>query len=307
MDGKKLQVSLTALSYSQLIEICGPLDSHLNLIEQTVGVHIHRKEAVFHLTGALSATEKAHKVLKGLESILLEGGSVDLEKVKSHLYQKNSHKRSRLFVTPANLSQKDYLNKIYHHDLTLGIGPAGTGKTHLAVAQAVSFYKQERVQKIILTRPAVEAGEQLGFLPGDMSQKVDPYLRPLFDSLNEFLGTQQVAALIEKQDIEVAPLAFMRGRTLKNAFVILDEAQNTTRMQMKMFLTRFGQDSKVVVTGDMSQVDLPRHRDSGLVHAVSLLRGIEGVAMHQFTSQDVMRHQLVAKILQAYENECVDG
>lgn len=301
MDSKILKLTLSDISYDQIMQICGSLDRHLELIESATQVKIMRKNGDFFLQGEDVAVHKARKQLVALADDVRQGIGVDIERVKHVIYQGSSHKKSRLYVTPANEAQKVYLNKIYHHTLTIGVGPAGTGKTHLAVAQSVSLLKQQVVDKIILTRPAVEAGEQLGFLPGDMSQKVDPYLRPLFDSLNEFLGATQVASLIEKNVIEVAPLAFMRGRTMKNAFIILDEAQNTTKMQMKMFLTRFGENSKVVVTGDQSQIDLSRRSDSGLLHALKVLEGVEKIAVHHFNNQDVIRHPLVAQILEAYD------
>ena len=302
-DSNTLKLHLHDLSYEQIMELCGSLDAHLELIETAYQIKLTRKNSSLYLQGDTSKVLKSKKALLTLIEDLKSGHTIDRERVNHVLYQEKSQKKSRLFVTPANNSQKEYLNKIYHHTLTIGVGPAGTGKTHLAVAQAVSLYKQQVIEKIILTRPAVEAGEQLGFLPGDMSQKVDPFLRPLFDSLNEFLGATQVAALIEKGVIEIAPLAFMRGRTMKNAFIILDEAQNTTVMQMKMFLTRFGDNSKVVVTGDKSQIDLPSHQKSGLIHALALLKNIEGIALHHFSNQDVIRHPLVAKILDAYDRD----
>lgn len=307
MDGKTLKLNLTEVSYNQMLQLCGSLDQHLHMIEEASQTQITRKNSTFYIQGEEQQVHKAKKFIQLLAQDLTSGETLDQQRVKHILYQTKSHKKSRLYVTPANESQKAYLNKIYQHTLTLGVGPAGTGKTHLAVAQAVSFFKQELVDKIILTRPAVEAGEQLGFLPGDMSQKVDPYLRPLFDSLNEFMGAQQVATLIEKGIIEVAPLAFMRGRTMKDAFIILDEAQNTTKMQMKMFLTRFGNNSKVVVTGDVSQIDLPKTQDSGLLHALRLLERIDGIAIHKFQNQDVIRHPLVSKILNAYDKDQFDA
>ena len=204
-------------------------------------------------------------------------------------------------------NQQQYLPAIRAHDLTFGIGPAGTGKTYLAVACAVEALQHERVRRIVLVRPAVEAGERLGFLPGDLSQKVDPYLRPMYDALYEMLGFDRVARLIERNVIEVAPLAFMRGRSLNDSFIILDEAQNTTVEQMKMFLTRIGFGSRAVVTGDITQTDLPRSRKSGLRHAIEVLDGVEGDRVHVFTAQDVVRHPLVQRIVEAYERESGDG
>ncbi|GAB2895107.1 PhoH family protein [Paralcaligenes sp. KSB-10] len=204
-------------------------------------------------------------------------------------------------LRPRTPRQRDYLNQILHHDITFGIGPAGTGKTWLAVACAIDALERETVQRLVLTRPAVEAGERLGFLPGDLVQKVDPYLRPLYDALYDLMGIERVQRLFEKQTIEIAPLAYMRGRTLNHAFVILDEAQNTTPEQMKMFLTRVGFGSKAVINGDPSQVDLPRGQASGLIHAVDVLSSVQGIATTRFTSRDVVRHPLVARIVDAYE------
>ena len=208
-------------------------------------------------------------------------------------------KRSDL--RPRTPRQRDYLNNILKHDITFGVGPAGTGKTWLAVACAIDAMERDTVQRLVLTRPAVEAGERLGFLPGDLAQKVDPYLRPLYDALYDLMGFEKVQRLFEKQTIEIAPLAYMRGRTLNHAFVILDEAQNTTPEQMKMFLTRIGFGSKAVITGDPSQVDLPRGQDSGLAHAVKVLHDVQGIATTRFTSRDVVRHPLVARIVDAYD------
>ena len=204
-------------------------------------------------------------------------------------------------------NQTDYLNNVRNHDLTFGIGPAGTGKTYLAVACAVEALQSEKVRRIILVRPAVEAGERLGFLPGDLSQKVDPYLRPMYDALYEMMGFERVAKMIERNVIEVAPLAFMRGRSLNDSFVILDEAQNTTNEQMKMFLTRIGFGSKAVVTGDITQVDLPNTKQSGLRTVIDVLRGVRGIAFTMFTSRDVVRHPLVQRIVQAYEANTPDS
>jgi phosphate starvation-inducible PhoH-like protein len=209
----------------------------------------------------------------------------------------------RTDLRPRTPRQRDYLNNILKHDITFGVGPAGTGKTWLAVACAIDALERDTVQRLILTRPAVEAGERLGFLPGDLAQKVDPYLRPLYDALYDLMGAERVQRLFEKQTIEIAPLAYMRGRTLNHAFVILDEAQNTTPEQMKMFLTRVGFGSKAVITGDPSQVDLPKGHKSGLAHAVKVLKDVKGIAVTHFTSRDVVRHPLVARIVDAYEQD----
>ena len=204
-------------------------------------------------------------------------------------------------VEPRTDTQKSYVSKLFAHELVFGIGPAGTGKTYLAVAAGVSMFLEGHVDRIILSRPAIEAGERLGFLPGDMKDKVDPFMQPLYDALNDFLPGKQVAKLIEDKRIEIAPLAFMRGRTLSNAFVVLDEGQNATTMQMKMFLTRLGENSRMVITGDVSQIDLPRGVPSGLIEALSLLDGVDGIGVTRFTAKDVVRHPLVAKIIRAYE------
>ena len=208
----------------------------------------------------------------------------------------------RKVVEPRTAAQKAYVRNLFRNELVFGLGPAGTGKTYLAVAAAVATFIEGHVDKIILSRPAVEAGERLGFLPGDMKEKVDPYMQPLYDALNDFFPPKQVAKLIEERQIEIAPLAFMRGRTLANAFVVLDEAQNATTMQMKMFLTRLGEGSRMAVTGDMTQIDLPRGVTSGLVEAERLLRDVPGVGFSRFTAEDVVRHPLVARIIRAYEN-----
>ncbi|MFQ6722370.1 PhoH family protein, partial [Bordetella pertussis] len=213
----------------------------------------------------------------------------------------------RTDLRPRTPRQRDYMNNILKHDITFGVGPAGTGKTWLAVACAIDAMERDTVQRLVLTRPAVEAGERLGFLPGDLAQKVDPYLRPLYDALYDLMGFERVQRLFEKQTIEIAPLAYMRGRTLNHAFVILDEAQNTTPEQMKMFLTRIGFGSKAVITGDPSQVDLPRGQQSGLAHAVQVLEEVQGIATTRFTNRDVVRHPLVARIVDAYDQAAANG
>lgn len=243
----------------------------------------------------LSATANAAGVHQSVTEGLPELAPLDDESNVIALRTRRSDLRPR---TP---SQRDYLNNIIKHDITLGVGPAGTGKTWLAVACAIDALERETVQRIVLTRPAVEAGERLGFLPGDLAQKVDPYLRPLYDALYDLMGFERVARMFEKQSIEIAPLAYMRGRTLNHAFVILDEAQNTTPEQMKMFLTRIGFGSKAVITGDPSQVDLPRGHQSGLAHAVEVLADVQGIATTRFSSRDVVRHPLVARIVDAYD------
>jgi phosphate starvation-inducible PhoH-like protein len=299
----------------RLVELCGPLDEHLRLIESRLGVEVRRRGNRFQLVGLAPAIERAESVLQDLYA-RAQREPVDSERVHIALQELDMGgaaaepnaesdelkvRTARGAVRARGANQTEYLNSVRSHDLTFGIGPAGTGKTYLAVACAVEALQSERVRRIVLVRPAVEAGERLGFLPGDLSQKVDPYLRPMYDALYEMMGFERVAKLIERNVIEVAPLAFMRGRSLNDSFVILDEAQNTTNEQMKMFLTRIGFGSKAVVTGDITQVDLPNARQSGLRTVIDILRGVSGIAFTMFTSRDVVRHPLVQRIVQAYE------
>jgi phosphate starvation-inducible PhoH-like protein len=300
----------------RLVELCGPLDEHLRLIESRLGVEVRRRGNRFQLVGMAQAIERAESVLQDLYA-RAQREPVDSERVHIALQaldmggndaEPGAEESEDLKVRTARgairargANQTEYLNNVRSHDLTFGIGPAGTGKTYLAVACAVEALQSEKVRRIVLVRPAVEAGERLGFLPGDLSQKVDPYLRPMYDALYEMLGFERVAKLIERNVIEVAPLAFMRGRSLNDSFVILDEAQNTTNEQMKMFLTRIGFGSKAVVTGDITQVDLPNSKQSGLRTVIDILRGVRGIAFTMFTSRDVVRHPLVQRIVQAYE------
>jgi phosphate starvation-inducible PhoH-like protein len=299
-----LQFTFEQAENARLAHVCGPLDGNLRLVEERLGVDIRRQGDSFTVTG--TAAELARDVLRALydrsgsglrpEDVhlaLVEASAGGTEEVKVQTH------RGTLRGRGAN--QVQYLRQIRRHDLTFGIGPAGTGKTYLAVACAVEALQADQVRRIVLVRPAVEAGERLGFLPGDLTQKVDPYLRPMYDALYEMVGFDRVAKLIERNVIEIAPLAFMRGRTLNDAFVILDEAQNTTIEQMKMFLTRIGFGSKAVVTGDITQVDLPSSRPSGLRHVMDILPGVNGVAFTFFRSRDVVRHPLVQRIVQAYE------
>ncbi|SDX24358.1 PhoH family protein [Litoreibacter albidus] len=303
-----------------LIDLCGEFDRNLAQIEQVLGVQIVRRGNQLAVMG--EAMEKAVAVLEALY-VRLEGGrSVEMVDVEAEIRMgraaNSAHpvdgdqiemfkggaveiKTRKKSVEPRTQAQKDYVNALFNNELAFGIGPAGTGKTYLAVAVGVSLFITGKVDKIILSRPAVEAGERLGFLPGDMKDKVDPYMQPLYDALNDFLPGKQSAKLIEEKRIEIAPLAFMRGRTLSNAFVVLDEAQNATTMQMKMFLTRLGQGSRMVITGDRSQVDLPRGVQSGLREAETLIKGVKGVSFSYFTAKDVVRHPLVARIIEAYE------
>ena len=300
---------------SRLANLCGPLDEHLRQIEQGLTVDIRHRGNHFQVSGAGTSASDAELLLKQLFDVTR---AEDLTPERVHLSLRELGmgaapparapsadellvRTHRGGIHARGPNQKQYLSSIRDFDLTFGIGPAGTGKTYLAVACAVEALQSDRVRRIVLVRPAVEAGERLGFLPGDMAQKIDPYLRPMYDALYEMLGFDRVARLVERNVIEVAPLAFMRGRTLNDAFVILDEAQNTTVEQMKMFLTRIGFGSKAVVTGDVTQTDLPAGRTSGLRHGAEVLKGVEGVAFTFFTARDVVRHPLVQRIVQAYE------
>jgi phosphate starvation-inducible PhoH-like protein len=306
----------------RLVELCGPLDGHLHQIEARLGVEVRRRGNRFQIIGLPSAINRAEAVLQDLyaraqrepvdsERVHIALQELDMERGQTAGSASESNdelkvRTSRGAVRARGANQTEYLHNIRNHDLTFGIGPAGTGKTYLAVACAVEALQSEMVRRIILVRPAVEAGERLGFLPGDLSQKVDPYLRPMYDALYEMLGFERVAKLIERNVIEVAPLAFMRGRSLNDSFVILDEAQNTTNEQMKMFLTRIGFGSKAVVTGDITQVDLPNSKQSGLRTVIDILRGVRGIAFTMFSSRDVVRHPLVQRIVQAYEANTPD-
>ena len=309
------EVLLAPLDNVRLVELCGPLDEHLRQIESRLGVEVKRRGNRFELVGLSDATRRAESVLQNLYA-RAKAEPVDSERVHIALQELDMEganpeanadfdelkvRTARGAIRARGANQTEYLTNVRTHDLTFGIGPAGTGKTYLAVACAVEALQSEKVRRIILVRPAVEAGERLGFLPGDLSQKVDPYLRPMYDALYEMLGFERVAKLIERNVIEVAPLAFMRGRSLNDSFVILDEAQNTTNEQMKMFLTRIGFGSKAVVTGDITQVDLPNSKQSGLRNVIAILRGVRGIAFTMFTSRDVVRHPLVQRIVQAYE------
>ncbi len=306
----------------RLVELCGPLDEHLRQIESRLSVEVRRRGNRFHLVGLPPAIDRAEAVLRDLYN-RAQREPVDSERVHMALQALDMGAGSRAEGAPEpidelkvrtsrgsirarGVNQTEYLTNVRTHDLTFGIGPAGTGKTYLAVACAVEALQSEKVRRIVLVRPAVEAGERLGFLPGDLSQKVDPYLRPMYDALYEMMGFERVAKLIERNVIEVAPLAFMRGRSLNDSFVILDEAQNTTNEQMKMFLTRIGFGSKAVVTGDITQVDLPNSKQSGLRTVIDILRGVRGIAFTMFSSRDVVRHPLVQRIVQAYEAKSPD-
>ncbi|HYN61227.1 MAG TPA: PhoH family protein [Rubrivivax sp.] len=295
---------------SRLAHLCGALDEHLRTIEQSLGVSITRRHEAFRIEGDRAAAAATLALLQSLyENAALPIDAQTLQMaLRQPAVQANDAAEGRivLHTRRADLAartpnQVQYLHQMLSNDISFGIGPAGTGKTFLAVACAVDALERSTVQRIVLTRPAVEAGEKLGFLPGDMAQKVDPYLRPLYDALYDLMGLERVTRAFDKGLLEVAPLAFMRGRTLNHAFVILDEAQNTTSEQMKMFLTRIGFGSRCVVTGDVSQIDLPKGRTSGLVEAQAVLAGVPGVGFTQFTSADVVRHPLVARIVEAYD------
>lgn len=293
-----------------MANLCGPLDENLRLLESRLDVEIRRRGDSFRVIGAQAVN--AEQTLRELFD-LARTGEVTPEQVHLALHEReNGHASSepdpqdavrvpRGGIRARGVHQRDYLSNIRTRDLTFGIGPAGTGKTYLAVACAVEALQADRIRRVVLVRPAVEAGERLGFLPGDLTQKVDPYLRPMYDALYEMMGFDRVARFVERNVIEVAPLAFMRGRSLNEAFIILDEAQNTTIEQMKMFLTRIGFGSRAVVTGDITQTDLPPGKQSGLRHVVDVLRGVEGVAFTFFDAHDVVRHPLVQRIVQAYE------
>ena len=301
---------------NRLANLCGALDSHLRQIEQAFDVHIARRGTAFTLDGPPIAVRGARTALEhfarvaqgplGIDDIQI--GLIELRAANVAPKAADDDSSPALHTRRADLQgrtprQREYLRNIVSHDITFGTGPAGTGKTYLAVACAVDALERDAVKRIVLTRPAVEAGERLGFLPGDLAQKVDPYLRPLYDALYDLMGFERTARMFEKQMIEVAPLAYMRGRTLNQSFIILDEAQNTTPEQMKMFLTRIGFGSRAVVTGDTTQVDLPRSQASGLLEACRILRDVRGLAFTRFDSSDVVRHPLVARIVDAYERE----
>ncbi|RXR08549.1 PhoH family protein [Pseudoxanthomonas composti] len=298
----------------QLANLAGPFDAHLRQIELKLGVQISNRGNVFRVEGTDKAMAAAEQLLRALyaeaatevfdaDAIHLRLNEANVDHIAAGGYeaQEVTVRVKRGTLRGRGPNQAAYLHAIATHDINFGIGPAGTGKTYLAVAMAVDALNESRVQRLILVRPAVEAGEKLGFLPGDLTQKVDPYLRPLYDALYEMMGVEKVVKLLEKNVIEIAPLAYMRGRTLNDAFVILDEAQNTSIEQMKMFLTRIGYGSTAVVTGDMTQIDLPKHQKSGLKDAIEVLGDVEGVSFTFFNSRDVVRHPLVARIVRAYD------
>ncbi len=304
-----------------LIDLCGEFDRNLAQIEHNLDIQIIRRGNQLSLIGGGDALAQGSTILQNLYAKLESGRPVDAGEISGEFQMAGSSTQNQVnqmemfqggnieintrkkTIQPRTIAQKKYVTSLYKSELAFGIGPAGTGKTYLAVAVGVNMLIGGKVDKIILSRPAVEAGERLGFLPGDMKDKVDPYMQPLYDALNDFLPGKQLARMLEEKQIEIAPLAFMRGRTLSNAFVVLDEAQNATTMQMKMFLTRLGQGSRMVITGDRTQVDLPGNVSSGLADAERLLAGIKKISFNYFTAKDVVRHPLVARIIEAYDAE----
>ncbi len=309
MKTKPLDITLEPVDNDRLANLCGPLDENLRQIETAFDVNIARRGEHCRLSGDPARTRLAAQALEHFYEAAKQPLSIDdiqLGLVELRNRSQAQQPAPALLTKKSDLhgrtpNQVQYLRQIQEHDITFGIGPAGTGKTYLAVASAVDAFERDQVQRIVLTRPAVEAGERLGFLPGDLAQKVDPYLRPLYDALYDLMGFDKVGRLFEKGHIEVAPLAYMRGRTLNHAFIILDEAQNTTPEQMKMFLTRIGIGAKAVVTGDVTQIDLVKGQKSGLVEARRILADVRGLAFTDFTARDVVRHPLVARIVEAYE------
>lgn len=302
---KSVDFTLDANDNKRLANLCGQFDENLRQIERALGVAINNRGAQFQIIGAEPDVAKATTLLRAMYDESIRG---PLSATSIHLYMRSeggeelSVQTRQGVIRARGANQRDYVQKIQTHSVCFGVGPAGTGKTYLAVACAVEALEHERVQRMILVRPAVEAGERLGYLPGDLFQKIDPYLRPLYDALYEMVGVDRVAKLIERNVIELAPLAYMRGRTLSDAFIILDEAQNATIEQMKMFLTRIGHGSTAVITGDITQVDLPRDKRSGLSHAVEVLKDVDGIGITFFEARDVLRHPLVQRIITAYSD-----
>ena len=312
--GKACQFILEPDDPRRFAELCGQFNQHLKQVEQRLSVDIRFRGNQFTVKGDDSNAQAATEILKRLYRETGKSDHLTAETV--HLYLQESSvewvheaqsdklltlRTRKGSITPRGENQQNYVKSILTNDINFGIGPAGTGKTYLAVAAAVQALEEEQIRRILLVRPAVEAGEKLGFLPGDLSQKIDPYLRPLYDALYEMLGFERVDKLIEKNVIEVAPLAFMRGRTLNNSYIILDEAQNSTAEQMKMFLTRIGFGSTAVITGDITQVDLPKGTRSGLAHSIEVLKGVDGIGFNWFSAKDVVRHPIVQRIVQAYD------
>ncbi|MBQ5349885.1 MAG: PhoH family protein [Oscillospiraceae bacterium] len=308
--------TISADRVEDILSVFGSFDQNLHIIEKEFNVRIADRDEELKITGEPEDVVGAEKAVQNLLRMAAKGESIDEQKVRYILSMIRAGREDRIGelsgdvvcitskgrpVKPKTIGQKNYVRAIAEHTVTLGIGPAGTGKTYLAVAAAVAAFREKSVNRIILTRPAVEAGERLGFLPGDLQSKVDPYLRPLYDALFDMLGPETYNNYLEKGNIEVAPLAYMRGRTLDDSFIILDEAQNTSREQMKMFLTRLGFNSKMVITGDVTQIDLPAEKTSGLKEAMRVLDGVEDIAICRFTGADVVRHALVQQIIDAYE------
>ena len=310
-----VEVRLDPVDNRRLARLCGALDENLRQIETALDVEIARRGARFSVRGEQAT--RAAKTIEHFYQLATDELSIDdvqlgLAEIGRRDFPAKDERKSQLLTRRPDLHgrtphQVKYIDSILAHDITIGVGPAGTGKTFLAVACAVDALEREKVKRIVLVRPAVEAGERLGFLPGDLAQKVDPYLRPLYDALYDLAGFDKTAKLLERGTIELAPLAYMRGRTLNHAFIILDEAQNTTPEQMKMFLTRIGFGAKAVVTGDVTQIDLQRGQKSGLVEARRILAGVRGIAFTDFTAADVVRHPLVARIIDAYENDAEEA
>jgi len=320
-------ITLTPFDNKRLLSLCGRFDEHLHQIEQRLAVNLIIRGNTIHLTGSKQSTMLATRILQELYNQTINGHELDPEQVHLCIQQVTANmgnidtieanksgtdvvsiKTPMLSIAPRTKNQRDYLNNIMKNPINFGIGPAGTGKTYLAVACAVAALEQKKVRRVILVRPVVEAGERLGFLPGDLAQKIDPYLRPLYDAFHEMYEFDRVAKLLEQQIIEIAPLAYMRGRTLNDAFIILDESQNTTVEQMKMFLTRIGFNSTAIITGDVTQVDLPRDKPSGLKHAMGILQNIPNISFSYFESKDVIRHPIVKEIIEAYaRNEAQKG
>ena len=314
------EITLEPADNARLLSLCGPFDDNIKQLERRLGIEINRRDNHFKLTGRPICVTAAADILRSLyvDTAPMRGQIQDIEPEQIHLAIKEARvleqsaesvpeygkavniKTKRGVIKPRTPNQAQYIANILDHDITFGVGPAGTGKTYLAVAAAVDALERQEIRRILLTRPAVEAGEKLGFLPGDLSQKVDPYLRPLYDALFDMLGAETYQKYLERGNIEVAPLAYMRGRTLDDSFIILDEAQNTSCEQMKMFLTRMGFNSKMVITGDVTQIDLPADKMSGLKQAVRVLKDVEGIGICELTDQDVVRHVMVQRIIKAY-------
>ncbi|MBR5261690.1 MAG: PhoH family protein [Oscillospiraceae bacterium] len=308
--------TVTVDRIENIISVFGSFDQNLRIIEEELGVTVLDRDSELRISGEAENVMRAEKAIEGLVSLAAKGEAIDAQNVRYILKLVGEGKETQISelagdvvcvtskgkpIKAKTLGQKTYVEAIKNNTITLGVGPAGTGKTYLAVAAAVAAFRAKEVNRIILTRPAVEAGERLGFLPGDLQSKVDPYLRPLYDALFDMFGAETYNKYLERGNIEVAPLAYMRGRTLDDSFIILDEAQNTSREQMKMFLTRIGFGSKVVITGDVTQIDLPGDKESGLKQAMKILQGIEDISICKLTGADVVRHVLVQRIIEAYE------